>query len=72
MAKGSKRAKAQAGRAKRRAAKFARYERRQDGKPSEVTAYGRRWHARRNGVPMQARKSQPWWAQIARVAAMGA
>ena len=66
MAKGKRRAKAQAARARKRAAKFASYERRTDSLPNEDTKYGKRWHARRRGEPMATRghENRPWYYPV--------
>jgi hypothetical protein len=63
MSKGSRSLKLQAARSRKRAAKYAQYERRTDSLPSETTNYGKRWHARRRNEPMASRthESRPWY-----------
>ena len=63
MAKGKRRQKAQADRAKRRAQKFARYEQRRDRLPNPETKFGARWWARRAGHPINNRshENKPWF-----------
>lgn len=59
MSKGNKRSKLAEERARKKAAKFANYDR--GDMPSEVSSYGKRWWARRRGQPMAARPIPPWW-----------
>lgn len=62
MAKGKRRQKAIVARAKRKAAKLAGHQRREDGLPDEKTKYGKRWHARRRGEGMANRSNErPAW-----------
>lgn len=63
MAKSKRRQKSQAERAKRRAAKFARYEQRKDKLPNPETKFGKRWWARRGGEGMNPRSHErkPWF-----------
>lgn len=62
MAKGKKRIKAMAARAKRKEHKFASYKRVGET-PSDETNYGKRWHARRRGAGMANRSNEnkPWY-----------
>ena len=57
MAKGKKRMKAMAARARKRAVKAEGYKHRSDSLPNEDTNYGKRWWARRRGEPSRREPS---------------
>jgi hypothetical protein len=64
MTKGKRRKKLQDARRKAKAVKMEGYKRQINEAPDERTKYGRRWHARRRGVPVTGRagaEGVAWW-----------